>query len=66
MHCINSKCNEKERIRAFDQGFTCLAAQIAQNLPLIELEGCPMSVRLINSNQKQAKKKLRNSIPYMV
>jgi hypothetical protein len=34
MHCINSKYYEKERIGAIDQGFTCLVAQIAQNLTL--------------------------------
>jgi hypothetical protein len=39
----------KERIGAIDQGFTCLAIQAAQNLPL---EGCPMSARLINGNRK--------------
>jgi hypothetical protein len=39
----------KERIGAIDQGFTCLAIQAAQNLPL---EGCPKSARLINGNRK--------------
>jgi hypothetical protein len=52
MHCINSKYGEKEIIGAIDQGFTCLAAQIAQNLALEGLENYPMSARLINDNRK--------------
>jgi hypothetical protein len=52
MNCINSKYSEKERIGAIDQGFTCLATRTAQRLPLTDLEGCPMSTRLINDNQK--------------
>jgi hypothetical protein len=52
MHCINSKYTEKERIDAIDQGFTCFAARTAQSLPLVDLEGCPMSVHLINGNWK--------------
>jgi hypothetical protein len=50
MHCINSNYSEKERIGVIDQGFTCLAAQTAQSLPLADLEGYPTSVRLINCN----------------
>jgi hypothetical protein len=46
MQCINSKYSEKERIGAIDQGFTCLAARTAQNLPLANLEGCPTLTRL--------------------
>ncbi len=42
MHCTNSKYSEKERIGAIDQGFTCLAAQTAQNLALEDLEDYPM------------------------
>jgi hypothetical protein len=49
MHCLNSKYNEKERIGAIDQGFTCLAAQTNQSLILADLEDCPMSTRLINN-----------------
>jgi hypothetical protein len=52
MHCINSKHREKERIGAIDQGFTCLAAQIAQSLALEGLENYPTSARLINGNRK--------------
>jgi hypothetical protein len=51
-HCINSKYSKKERISAIDQGFTCLAAQTAQSLPLEGLEDRPMSACLINGNQK--------------
>jgi hypothetical protein len=51
MHCINSKYYEKERIGAIDQGFTCLVAQIAQNLALGGLLNYPTSTRLINGNQ---------------
>jgi hypothetical protein len=50
MHCINSKYCEKERIGAIDQGFTCLAPQIAQSLALEGLENYPTSARLINGN----------------
>jgi hypothetical protein len=50
MHCTNSKYCEKERIGAIDQGFTCLVAQIAQNLALEGLENYPTSARLINGN----------------
>jgi hypothetical protein len=36
MHCINSKYNEKERIGAIDQGFTCLFPfATAQSSPLV-------------------------------
>jgi hypothetical protein len=52
MHCINSKYSKKERIGDIDQGFTCLATQNAQCLPLADLEGYPISVCLINSNRK--------------
>jgi hypothetical protein len=52
LHCINSKYREKERIGAIDQGFTCLAAQIAQSLALEVLENYPTSARLINDNRK--------------
>jgi hypothetical protein len=52
MHCINSKYREKEKIGATDQGLTCLAARTAQSLALVDLEGCPTSVRLINGNRK--------------
>jgi hypothetical protein len=52
LHCINSKYREKERIGAIDQGFTCLAAQIAQSLALEGLENYPMLARLINGNRK--------------
>jgi hypothetical protein len=52
MHCTNSKYSEKERIGAIDQGFTCLAAQIAQILALEGLENYPTSARLINGNRK--------------
>jgi hypothetical protein len=50
MHYINSKYSEKERIGAIDEGFTCLAAQTTQSLPLVGLEGCPTSAHLINGN----------------
>jgi hypothetical protein len=50
MHCINSKYCEKEIIGAIDQGFTCLAPQIAQSLALEGLENYPTSARLINGN----------------
>jgi hypothetical protein len=52
MHCTNSKYSKKERIGAIDQGFTCLAAQIAQSLALEGPENCPTSERLINGNRK--------------
>jgi hypothetical protein len=52
MHCISSKYSEKERIGAIDQGFTCLVVRTAQNLPPIDLEGCPTSTLLINGNGK--------------
>jgi hypothetical protein len=52
MHCTNSKYNEKERIGAIDQGFTCLAAQIAQSLALEGLENYATSARVINGNWK--------------
>jgi hypothetical protein len=52
MHCINSKYSEKERIDAIDQGFTCLAARTTKSLPLADLEGSPLSARIINDNQK--------------
>jgi hypothetical protein len=52
VHCINSKYREKERIGAIDQGFTCLATQIAQSLALEGLENYPTSAHLINDNQK--------------
>jgi hypothetical protein len=52
VHCINSKYCENERIGAIDQGFTCLAAQIAQRLALEGLENYPTSARLINGNRK--------------
>jgi hypothetical protein len=52
LHCINSKYREKERIGSIDQGFTCLAAQIAQSLALEGLENYPTSARLINDNWK--------------
>jgi hypothetical protein len=52
LRCINSKYREKERIGVIDQGFTCLAAQIAQSLALEGLENYPTSVRLNNDNQK--------------
>jgi hypothetical protein len=42
----------KKRIGAIDQGFTCLAAQIAQSLALEGLENYPTSARLINGNRK--------------
>jgi hypothetical protein len=35
------------------QGFTCLAAQTAENLVLEDLEHCPMSMHLINVDRKQ-------------
>jgi hypothetical protein len=50
MHNINSKYNKKEIIGAIHQGFTCIAAQTAQRLPLEGLEGYPMSMRLINDD----------------
>ncbi len=53
MHEILSKKIKKEVIGAIDQGFTCLAARTAQNLPLEGLEDYPTSTRLINDNQKQ-------------
>jgi hypothetical protein len=43
MQDINSKKSKKGKIGAIDQGFTCLAARTAQNLPLAGLEGCPTS-----------------------
>jgi hypothetical protein len=49
---INSKYSEKERIGSIDQGLNCLAARTAQNLTLADLEGCPMSVHLIDGNRK--------------
>jgi hypothetical protein len=52
LHCINSKYREKERIGAIDQGFTCLAAQTAQNLALEGLEDYPMTTHLNNDNRK--------------
>jgi hypothetical protein len=52
MHCTNSKYSEKERIGVIDQGFTCLAAQTAQNLAPKGLEDYPMTTRLNNDNQK--------------
>jgi hypothetical protein len=52
MHCTNCKYSEKERIGAIDQGFTCLAAQIAQSLALEGLENYPTSARLIKGNRK--------------
>jgi hypothetical protein len=52
MQDINIKYSEKERICAIDQGFTCLASQTAQNLPLADLESCPTLMHLINDNQK--------------
>jgi hypothetical protein len=52
LHCINSKYREKERIGAIYQGFTCLAAQIAQSLALEGLENYPTPTRLINDNRK--------------
>jgi hypothetical protein len=52
LHCINSKYREKERIGAIDQGFTCLAAQTAQNLALEGLEDYLMMTRLNNDNRK--------------
>jgi hypothetical protein len=52
MDCLNSKYSEKERIGAIDQGFTCLAIQTTQSLPLEGLEDYPMMTRLINDNQK--------------
>jgi hypothetical protein len=52
-------------IGAIDPGFTCLANQIAQSLALEGLEYYPMLARLINDDQKQANKKLRNSTPKM-
>jgi hypothetical protein len=63
MHEIISKLNEKEIIGTIDQGLTCLAAQ---TLVLEDLEDFLTSTRLINDDQKQANKKLRNSIPNMV
>jgi hypothetical protein len=66
VHEIISKYSEKERIGTIVQGFTCLATRTAQNLILEDLEGFPMSGRLINDNQKYANKKLRNSTPNMV
>jgi hypothetical protein len=42
----------RKEIGAIDQGFTCLAAQIAQSLALEGLENYPTSARLINGNQK--------------
>jgi hypothetical protein len=53
MHDIISKKSKEEIICAIVQGFTCLAAQTAQNLVLEGLEDCPISVRLINDNRKQ-------------
>jgi hypothetical protein len=52
MHSINNKYSKKERIGAIDQGFTYLVARTTQSLPLADLEGCPTSTHLINSNQK--------------
>jgi hypothetical protein len=52
MHCTNSKYSEKERIGVIDQGFTCLAAQIAQRLAPEGLENYPTSAHLINGNRK--------------
>jgi hypothetical protein len=52
MHCTNSKNSEKEKIGAIDQGFTCHAAQTAQNLALEGLEDYPMMTHLNNDNRK--------------
>jgi hypothetical protein len=52
MHEIISKHCEKGIVGATDQGFTCLAAQIAQSLALEGLENYPTSVCLINDNLK--------------
>jgi hypothetical protein len=44
---------ERERIiGAIAQGFTCLAAHIAQSLALEGLKNYPTSTRLINGNWK--------------
>jgi hypothetical protein len=43
MHEIISKQSENERIGTIVQGFTCLAAQIAQSLVLPDLEDFPTS-----------------------
>jgi hypothetical protein len=50
MHEILSKKIKKEVIGAIDQGFTCLAARTAQNLPLEGLEDYPMTTQLINND----------------
>jgi hypothetical protein len=52
MHEIISKHCNKGIVGAIDQGFTCLAAQIAQSLALEGLENYPTSARLINNNRK--------------
>jgi hypothetical protein len=50
MHEIISKLSEKGIIGAIDQGFTRLAVETAQSLPLEGLEDYPMMTRLINDN----------------
>jgi hypothetical protein len=52
MHEIISKHCNKGIVGAIDQGFTCLADQIAQSLALEGLENYPTSACLINSNRK--------------
>jgi hypothetical protein len=44
MHEIISKSSKKGIIGAIDQGFKCLASRAAQNLVLVDHEGCPTSV----------------------
>jgi hypothetical protein len=51
MKIISKHC-EKGIVCAIDQGFTCLAAQIAQSLALKGLENYPTSTRLNNDNRK--------------
>jgi hypothetical protein len=52
MHEIISKHCEKRIVGAIDQGFTCLAVQIAQSLALEGLENYPTSACLNNDNRK--------------
>jgi hypothetical protein len=49
MKIISKHC-KKGIVGAVDQGFTCLATQIAQSLSLEGLENYPTSVRLNNDN----------------
>jgi hypothetical protein len=43
---------EKGIVGAIDQGFTCLATQTVQSLPLEGIEDYPTTTRLINDNKK--------------